>query len=166
MNKPDKIIVHHEAPPVIVSGNRFAIVNAFHKEKDFPISSLGYYVGYHYFIEKSGIIKQARLDSDTGAHTVGYNEDSIGICLAGNFDIELPTKEQEKSLRGLLVKKSKELSIPFSRVYPHRIFATKTCYGSKLSDTWADDLLKEEIKKSILEQIVALFQKLIKYLKK
>lgn len=164
MNTPNKIIIHHEAPPVIVSTPRFAVVNDFHKQQDFPISSLGYYCGYHYFLEKDATIIQARKDTDIGAHTKGYNDTSIGICLAGNFDIELPTPEQEQALRKLLLQKSKELSIPVTEVYPHRKFASKTCYGSKLSDTWADDLLKSETKISILQQIVDLYKKIIELL--
>ena len=71
MNKPQWIIVHHEAPPVIVSSKRCDVVNQLHKEEDFPISSLGFYCGYHAFIEKSGMLIIARKDYDDGAHTKG-----------------------------------------------------------------------------------------------
>lgn len=100
MNKPEVAIIHHTA----VGGDtpQFFAVNAYHKSKQFPISSNGYYVGYHYFIEKDGKTWQARRRDDVGAHTIGWNDRSIGICLAGNFNHERPTQRQMTALRGIL----------------------------------------------------------------
>lgn len=137
MNNPKYIIVHHEAPPVVVGGKRFNIVDNYHKAINFPKSRLGWYVGYTFFIEKDGEIIRARQDDETGAHTVGYNDKSIGICLAGNFDIELPTKQQEISLGKLLAENAGKFKIPLENIVPHRKFAIKSCYGRKLPDNWA-----------------------------
>ena len=61
------------------------------------------------------------------------NYSSIGICLTGNFDVELPTDAQIKSLQELINKKQGEYRIPNSKVVPHRVYATyKTCWGSLL----------------------------------
>jgi hypothetical protein len=38
-------------------------------------------VGYHYFIDKKGTIFQARGDNHEGAHALGYNTSSLGICV-------------------------------------------------------------------------------------
>ena len=105
------------------------------------ISSLGYYIGYHYYISKDGTIKQGRADTDEGAHTIGYNTQSLGICLAGNFDATLPTPAQESALRNLLTTLSTKYSIPLENIVPHRKFAVKTCYGNKLADNWASLLV-------------------------
>ena len=59
-------------------------------------------IGYHYFLEPYGIEKKGRPDSVVGAHVAWHNHDSIGICLAGNFDIEEPTKEQKVMLLRLI----------------------------------------------------------------
>lgn len=155
MNKPQYLIVHHTggtaANPLADSSNfTFEQCNALHKERFNFISSLGYYVGYHYYISKDGTIKQARLDSDEGAHTIGYNLKSIGICLAGNFDATLPTPAQIRALQGLLVSKSKVYNISKERIVPHRAFAVKTCYGRKLPDDWARKLLENSMFKILL----------------
>lgn len=44
---------------------------------------------------------------------------------------------------------------------------TKSCYGSKLSDFWARDLLKDDNNQrlSLLKQIIILYTKLLKLLK-
>lgn len=104
-------------------------------------SSLGFWVGYHFYIAKNGIITQTRAYTDEGAHTKGQNSQSIGICLAGNFDATLPTEAQIKSLTSLLIKVISDLKISPTEIYPHRKFAQKTCYGNRLSDTWARDLI-------------------------
>ncbi len=107
-------------------------------------SSLGYYIGYHWYISKDGTAKQGRADLDEGAHTIGYNNKSIGICLAGNFDVTYPTQPQIDSLKKLINVYAKRFNIPKENIVPHRKFAVKSCYGNKLSDDWAAKLLGEE----------------------
>ena len=43
--------------------------------------------GYHYYIRKSGAIEKMRQESMIGAHAVGYNKNSIGICYEGGLDV-------------------------------------------------------------------------------
>lgn len=139
------LIIHHsggtDANPLQDSSNyTVKQCDADHKLRFGMKSSLGWYVGYTYFIDKKGVITQTRKDGEEGAHTIGLNSTSIGICLAGNFDATLPTEAQKVALKGLLEKKVKEFNILPSSIVPHRKFANKTCYGKKLSDTWARDL--------------------------
>lgn len=141
-NLPVEIIVHHDS--VTRTGPSFDIVNEYHKSKDFPISSLGFYVGYHYWIERDGTLRQARAEYEIGAHCVGENLRSIGIGLAGNFDVELPTDAQISTLGTLLTGISWRYQIPAAKIYPHRQFSTKTCYGLRLSDTWAAETCLEQ----------------------
>lgn len=144
--KPIWIVTHHtggsDANPLQDSSNfTFAQCNELHKKFNMK-SSLGFWCGYTYYIEKDGKLYKAREDDEEGAHTIGYNKTSIGICLAGNFDATMPTPAQIATLKDLLAKKTAQWSIPLSNIVPHRKFAVKTCYGKKLSDTWAADLLK------------------------
>ena len=145
MNKAQYLIVHHtggtDADPLAdTSHHTFEMVNEHHKKLWNFKSSLGYYIGYHYFIDKVGKVKQGRAHTDDGAHTIGKNQSSIGVCLAGNFDATLPTKEQSDALGRLLTRLMGELSIPASKIVPHRTFAKKTCYGKRLGDDWARSL--------------------------
>lgn len=155
-NKPVWIITHHtggsDTDPLSDSSNfTFEQCNELHKEKFNMKSSLGFYVGYHYYISKDGTVKQARADTDEGAHTIGYNTQSLGVCLAGNFDLTLPTKAQVDSLTKLLQEKSKFYSLTPEFILPHRRFANKTCYGKNLADNWASKLSmtkEQKIKKA------------------
>ena len=146
-NNPQYLIVHHtggtDAQPLLDTSNfTFKQCDELHKERFNMLSSLGFYVGYHYYIEKDGKVYQSRKDNEEGAHTIGKNTSSIGICLAGNFDSTLPTSAQITALKELLKKKVFEHNIPIANIVPHRTFAKKTCYGTKLADTWAQDLFK------------------------
>lgn len=146
-NNPKFLIIHHtggsDANPLQDSSNfTFAQCNEQHRLAFNFRSSLGFYCGYHYYIDKEGVVTRARLDFDEGAHTIGKNLESIGICLAGNFDLTLPTPKQIDSLRKLLAEKMSAWKIPLENVVPHRRFAVKTCFGKNLSDTWAQDLVK------------------------
>lgn len=149
MANPQYIFVHHtggsDANPLQdSSGFTFQQCDELHKQRFDLISSLGSYVGYQYYIEKDGSVHQARKDDEEGAHTIGYNFNSIGICLAGNFDATLPTNAQIDALRTLLQQKTAQWGIPLTNIHPHRWAANKTCYGTKLSDTWASELLNSQ----------------------
>lgn len=40
-------------------------------------------IGYHFVIRRSGIVEGGRPVDQEGAHTLGENADSIGVCLVG-----------------------------------------------------------------------------------
>ena len=40
-------------------------------------------IGYHYVIDRSGLVLCGRHVDEVGAHAQGYNQKSIGICLVG-----------------------------------------------------------------------------------
>ena len=148
MNKPELLIIHHtggtDANPLEDTSNQtFSGVNEWHRQKWNFKSSLGYYIGYHYFIDKQGVVTQGRLDTDEGAHTVGKNLVSLGICLAGNFDLTMPTAAQIDALKKLCKEKMAQYAITSFNVVPHRKFANKTCYGKNLADDWAQKLVEE-----------------------
>lgn len=164
-NKPQYIIVHHTGgtnanPLADTSHHTFAMVNNWHKQKWHFESLLGYYIGYHYFIDKSGKITQGRDDLEEGAHAIGYNTSSIGVCLAGNFDATYPTKEQEESLKKLLIELVQEYNIPVQNIIPHRLVANKTCYGRNLSDTWARKIYIKGKLDGIVKVLFSILEKL------
>jgi len=169
-NNPNKIIVHHSAD--ISPEPQFDKVNLYHKKRWSFISEFGYYVGYHYFIEQDGAVMHARADNEEGAHTIGQNTQSIGICLAGNFNIETPTAQQRNALCRLLEQLLESWQIPDNEIYPHRAFAQTNCYGTMLADDWAKLTYEQWKKKGLINslwllkgQLEKLYNALLKYLK-
>ena len=59
-------------------------------------------IGYHFYIDKKGVIWRGRPEEMSGSHALNYNSVSIGICLSGNFEIEKPTEKQIQSVTDLV----------------------------------------------------------------
>lgn len=135
---PKQIIVHHDG--VSRKGPSFHVVNEYHETLHFPKSSLGFFIGYHFWIERDGTLKQARSENEIGAHTQGQNYTALGLGLAGNFDEENPTEEQIDTLGELLSRLCLTYGIEYDHIVPHRKYTQKTCFGSRLSDTWAQGI--------------------------
>lgn len=141
-NTPRNIIVHHSAAKNPTP--QLDAINQWHKDRDFPLSQLGFYVGYHWVIEKSGEAVRTRFDTEIGAHTVGQNDQSIGICLAGNFDEESPTEAQTRALGTLLSHYCDILRLDEHNIFPHRAWKDTHCYGDNLDDNWAARVYLED----------------------
>ena len=133
-NKPQYLIIHHEA-----GSNGFTGVNNYHKMLGDFKSSLDWDIGYHYYIAKDGKITQGRADTDEGAHTVGMNLSSLGICLEGNFNYTKPSILQLTALKGLLSRKMNEYNILPDNIKGHRNFKLKDCPGT----LWSEAEIKE-----------------------
>lgn len=91
-------------------------------------------IGYHWLIsnDASGSIQQGRAMNEMGAHCLGYNDCSIGVCLAGNHAF---SEAQFASLRRLL-KTLKEI-YPEATLHAHNEFnANKTCPNLDLKAGW------------------------------
>jgi len=145
------LIIHHSGgtdlnPLEDTSHHTAQMMEAWHLAKGWDG------LGYQYVIHKNGEVWKGRPEHRNGAHTVGYNEKSIGICLSGNFDATLPTKAQETALKGLITDIKGRYNIPLEKIVPHRNFATKSCYGKKLGDDWARKLLDEPVDKEKIKQ--------------
>lgn len=140
---PKRIIWHHSADPS--TKKQFTKINEYHKNRGFPLSSRGFYVGYHWLVEQDGTAVQSREERELGAHDNGENLDSIGICLAGDFNTQLPSEAQTKAACTLLEQIIKRWHISIVNVEPHRTDDMTDCPGRNLTDNW---LLKEMLKRS------------------
>jgi len=97
-------------------------------------------IGYHYVIDRSGRVAPGRSLDQAGAHTLGHNAESIGVCLIGGhgssandaFDANY-TSEQDQALRVLI----NELKVRFPgivKVSGHNDYTkAKACPGFQVS---------------------------------
>lgn len=82
-------------------------------------------VGYHYFINKGGIVFTGRSEDVIGAHCHGFNAGSIGICLSGRTGF---TSDQFLALGKLLTDLCKRYALDKSDVLAHHdLEPMKTC---------------------------------------
>lgn len=146
-NFPEMLIGHHtggtDANPLADTSHHTATMI-----EDWHVNGKGWDgIGYTFVIHKNGDIWQGRPMHRSGAHTVNYNSKSIGVCFSGNFDATYPTKEQENAFMQLykdVILKEYPAITP-DKIFPHRKFANKTCYGNHLKDDWLSNLAKKAI---------------------
>lgn len=130
MRKINKIILHCSATK---EGQKFTVkeIDAWHKQKGFKG------VGYHYVILLDGTVESGRPESEVGAHTLGQNANSIGICYIGGLDANAkPKNTRTDAQREALIKLVKELKAkyPGATVHGHNEFANKACPSFNVKD--------------------------------
>ena len=124
MRTINEIIVHCSATQ---EGKDFTIadIDRWHRQRGFTK------IGYHYVIYRDGTIHVGRNESEVGAHCLGHNQTSIGICYIGGLssDGKTPkdtrTDAQKKALTTLLQALKKKY--PSASIHGHRDFAKKAC---------------------------------------
>ena len=122
--KITEIIVHCSATP---EGKDFTVadITRWHKQRGFRT------IGYHYVVYRDGSVHIGRPEGEIGAHCVGHNAVSIGVCYIGGLAADgktakdTRTPEQREALLMLLRHLRKKY--PNAKIYGHRDFAAKAC---------------------------------------
>ena len=101
MRKITLIIVHCSAVRPDQQSSA-AQIDTWHRERGWKFG-----IGYHYVVRRDGSIEPGRPEWMIGAHCVGHNAHSIGVCYEGGLDIrgeptDTRTEAQKASLRQLL----------------------------------------------------------------
>jgi len=122
MRSIKNIVIHHTASKL--STTNIEMVTEWHKLRGFNT------IGYHYFIPASGELQTGRPESKIGAHVAGKNSDSIGICLAGNFESEQPMPAQLHALENILLVLFEKY--PDAKLVGHCDLAATLCPGKNL----------------------------------
>lgn len=135
VNNPTVLVYHHTAALGLTPES----INEDHKGKGWGG------IGYHFYIRKNGTIYRGRPEEYIGAHAIGKNYDSIGICLEGDFEREEPTEAQKSSL----VKLSTDMIIKYNLkdAIGHRDVYETLCPGEKFPMEEIKERVKEEILK-------------------
>ena len=124
MRKIRKIIVHCSGT---VEGRDVSVESI----RDYHVRERGWSdIGYHYVITLDGVVHKGRRLSEVGAHCLGHNHDSIGVCYVGGLDAagnakDTRTAAQRRSLRELI----RELRMRYvgATVHGHNEFSSKAC---------------------------------------
>ena len=120
-----EIIVHCTATP---EGRDYTVdwLRNLHKSQGWSD------IGYHYVIYRDGSVHDGRNVNLVGAHCVGHNTNSIGVCYVGGCanDGKLTPKDTrtnaQKAALEILLRKLRTI-YPKAKIYGHRDFANKAC---------------------------------------
>ncbi len=132
-NEPTILVYHHTAIKNISPED----IDKLHKNKGWKG------IGYHYYIRKDGTIYKGRKDEAEGSHVKGYNKESIGICVEGNFEEEYLSNEQIKALKSLSVYICLKYNI--KDILPHKELGQTLCPGKNFP--------LEEIKNEVIKEL-------------
>lgn len=120
-----EIIIHCTAT---VEGKQVTVadVDRWHRERGFNG------IGYHYLIGLNGEVWKGRDETQPGAHCIGHNQHSIGVCYVGGLDKNLKPKDtrtdaQKKALLQLLQELVTKYQLTVSAIHGHCEFANKAC---------------------------------------
>ena len=119
---PRGIVVHHSALGGNADGRAdAAVIDAVHERRGWGAFWGGriYHIGYHYVIRPDGTVEPGRPERCRGAHTRGFN-DSLGICVLGNFNDAAPTVQQRRALAALCRRLLRRYDLRPEDVRPHR----------------------------------------------
>lgn len=119
----DQIIVHCSATRVGADITA-ADIDRVHRQRGFKC------IGYHFVILPDGTVEAGRHPDAVGAHCLGHNSRSLGVCYIGGLDrsgkpADTRTPAQRRALTRLLRHLLRDY--PGARIYGHRDFAAKAC---------------------------------------
>ena len=131
MNTPLNLIIHCSATE---AGQYFdaSDIDSWHKARGFKG------IGYHYVILLDGTVEVGRKENEIGAHCLGKNDYSIGICYIGGLvnkkATDTRTPEQLKSMIELI----KRLMDKYAGIelHGHNEFANKACPCFDVMEWW------------------------------
>jgi len=129
---PKHIIMHHSATKD--SGTvSWQAIRQYHVETN-GWKNVGYHCGVELITHPCGISRNeillGRPLTQGGAHCLGMNDKSLGICLIGNFDEEHPSPDKLKLAAELVRSLMEIFRIPKDQVLGHREAAKgRTCPG-------------------------------------
>lgn len=118
-----------------VCSARVKVVQSFHMD------SWGWdHIGYNFLVGGDGRVYEGRGWNYVGAHTKGYNTNSVGISFIGTFTKTKPTERQLKACQLLIAEgvRLKKLD-PNYRLYGHRQLSATESPGDevyRIIKTW------------------------------
>ena len=142
-----KYIVVHTAAANIRNVDA-SVIDKWHKERGWEG------IGYHFVVlddkhdsKPDGTIEMGRPVEKVGAHVMGLNSNSVGICCCGDGDVNPFTIPQMTSLRSIIGKLMRDYDVPIENVIGHREVnklvengiisseyrTSKTCPGKKVN---------------------------------
>lgn len=120
--KIDTIIIHCTATE---AGADFsaADVDRWHRAKGWRS------IGYHYLVKLDGTVETGRGEELVGAHCLGKNATSIGVCYVGGLKAGKPVDTRTPAQRIALRRLIAELAAryPSAEIHGHNEFARKEC---------------------------------------
>lgn len=140
INDITHIAIHHSATPADVPPERIAAYHVYSQTHQWPG------MGYHFYIDPEGTIYYTQALNRISWHVHNNNSYTVGVCLAGNFNLTIPPTPQLEATAWLVAWLMQELRIPPEQVLGHKEFPMNAtaCPGYQwdAERRWKDGLMK------------------------
>jgi hypothetical protein len=120
----ERIIIHHTATPPNVPVQRIAEFQV--KNRDLPG------IAYHFCITAEGKVYQTQYLETISAHAGANSDDSVGVCLIGNFMNASPPEAQLNATAALLAQLANMLGLAVDNIVGYSEIVTTGSPGA----TW------------------------------
>lgn len=131
MKRQVNLVVVHCSDSDNPKHDNIETVRTWHKEKGWND------IGYHYFIDRAGVVFRGRSEDTIGAHVAGHNARSIGVCLSGRDTF---TDAQFRTLKELVGGICRHYKLDMkTQVKGHRdLQPAKTCPNFEVQEKLKD----------------------------
>jgi hypothetical protein len=89
-------------------------------------------IGYHFAIDPSGRLWQARPLTWQGAHVRSRNEGNVGVVVLGNYERQSVNQTQQAAVLSTLQSLMSRFKVPVRGVLTHQEWAATACPGRSL----------------------------------
>lgn len=124
-----RILVHHSA-------SKDGVISDFEAIRQQHVVVNGWAeIGYHAVVERIGnsvVSRAGRPTTMQGAHCPGQNQKALGICVVGNFELEIPDAKHLSALVDQVSTWCAIYRIPVSEIKGHRDYRATLCPGRHL----------------------------------
>lgn len=117
MRRIDTIVLHHSASRS--ETHTWEEIRRWHLAKDPPWDD----IGYHYGVCNdygAWVIKLGRPEDLPGAHAKGFNADTIGVCVEGNYETDPFPWPAQTLIEALVESLCRRYNLPATAVVGHR----------------------------------------------
>jgi N-acetylmuramoyl-L-alanine amidase len=123
---PSRIILHHSGTS---DGEEMSwnAIRKYHIEHN-QWADIGYNAGVE-LVGASYEVLMGRPWDRSGAHCIGQNNVSLGICLVGNFNLAAPPEAQLRCAARHVAMWCRMFEIPVTEIYRHSSFNDTDCPG-------------------------------------
>lgn len=128
----DKVTVHHTGKYAIFDVAKKSVIRDLdgiiteHMDRNYGD------IGYHFVVDYSGRLWEARSLAYEGAHVAGQNDRNIGVVCVGNFDLQKPSEAQLTTIEQLVSVLREHYGIKQHCLYGHRDLGHSACPGDSL----------------------------------
>ena len=139
LDEINSLVIHHSATETGCA----RVFRALHRAVNGWVD-----IGYHFVVGNGTLSGDGEVESGrpiwaVGAHAREHNNNSIGICLVGNFNLSYPTAKQRDSLSELLKELLSRNGLARSDIILHRDVpgCNTECPGNGVSNEWIGEIL-------------------------